>query len=139
MAVNGADKSYAFMEFPLSMSRQDAFPLDRSSVKYSLAEAMDYAANSPLAYVGQPISVVVDGVATLYVIKDTNGTLQKPESNVTYDEMVGATADTPGMAGLVPTPGAGTGDMFLAGDGTFKDPLSKIEIVTEDEIDALFV
>ena len=39
MAINGSDKSFAFMEFPLSMSRQDSFPLDKSSVFYSLDEA----------------------------------------------------------------------------------------------------
>ena len=36
MAVNGSDKSFAKMEFPLGMKRQDAFPLDDSSVLYSL-------------------------------------------------------------------------------------------------------
>ena len=55
MAINGSDKSFAFMEFPLSMSRQDAFPLDKSSVFYSMSEAETYAQTSPLAYVGQHI------------------------------------------------------------------------------------
>jgi hypothetical protein len=77
MAVNGADKSYAFMEFPLSMSRQDAFPLDRSSVLYSLEDAQTYAKESPLAYVGQLISVVVDGVSSIYQIKNTDGELEQ--------------------------------------------------------------
>lgn len=53
MAINGSDKSFAFMEFPLSMSRQDAFPLDKSSVFYSMSEAETYAQTSPLAYVGR--------------------------------------------------------------------------------------
>lgn len=47
MAINGSDKSFAFMEFPLSMSRQDAFPLDKSSVFYSMSEAETYAQTSP--------------------------------------------------------------------------------------------
>ena len=76
MAINGSDKSFAFMEFPLSMSRQDGFPLDKSSVFYSVAEAETYAQTSPLAYVGQHISVVVDGVSTAYQIKNVAGDLE---------------------------------------------------------------
>ena len=76
MAINGSDKSFAFMEFPLSMSRQDGFPLDKSSVYYSLSEAENYAKTSPLAYVGQHISVVVDGVSTAYQIKNAAGDLE---------------------------------------------------------------
>ena len=49
MAINGSEKTYAFMEFPLSMSRQDAFPLDKSSVFYSVVEAETSAQTTPLA------------------------------------------------------------------------------------------
>lgn len=77
MAVNGTGKSYSFMEFPLSMSRQDAFPLDKNSVFYSVADAQEYAANSPLAYVGQYLSVVVGGVSTAYQIKNEAGDLEE--------------------------------------------------------------
>lgn len=74
MAINGSDKSFAFMEFPLSMSRQDAFPLDKSSVFYSMSEAETYAQTSPLAYVGQHISVVEGGTSTAYQIKNETAT-----------------------------------------------------------------
>ena len=47
MAVNGSDKSFAKMEFPLGMKRQDAFPLDDSSVFYSLEDAQAYAQSNP--------------------------------------------------------------------------------------------
>ena len=57
MAINGSDKSFAFMEFPLSMSRQDAFPLDKNSVFYSMSDAQTYAQTNPTAYVGQVIAV----------------------------------------------------------------------------------
>lgn len=77
MAVNGTDKSYSFMEFPLSMSRQDAFPLDKSSVFYSVEDAQAYAQSSPLAYVGQHLSVVVGGVSTAYQIKNEAGDLEE--------------------------------------------------------------
>lgn len=76
MAINNTEKSYAFMEFPLSMSRQDAFALDKTSVWSSLEEAQTYAQTDPRAYVGQPISVVVDGVSTAYQIKNTAGDLE---------------------------------------------------------------
>lgn len=76
MAINGSDKSFAFMEFPLSMSRQDAFPLDKSSVFYSLDEAKTYAKTNPLAYVGQHISVIEGGVSVAYQIKNVTGDLE---------------------------------------------------------------
>ena len=76
MAINGSDKSFSKMEFPLGMKRQDAFPLDDSSVFYSMSEAQTYAQSNPTAYVGQVISVVVDGTATIYQIKNTAGDLE---------------------------------------------------------------
>lgn len=76
MAINGSDKSFSKMEFPLGMKRQDAFPLDDSSVFYSMGEAQTYAQSNPTAYVGQIISVVVDGESTAYQIKDAAGTLE---------------------------------------------------------------
>ena len=76
MAINGSDKNFSKMEFPLGMKRQDAFPLDDSSVFYSLEDAQSYAQSNPTAYVGQIISVVVDGESTAYQIKDAAGTLE---------------------------------------------------------------
>ena len=75
MAVNGSDKSFAKMEFPLGMKRQDAFPLDDSSVLYSLEDAQAYAQSNPTAYVGQILSVVVNGESTAYQIKNAAGDL----------------------------------------------------------------
>ena len=73
MAVNNTTGSFASMEFPMAFSRQDSFPLDKSSV---YADAQTYAQTSPLAYVGQVIAVVVDGTATIYQIKNTAGDLE---------------------------------------------------------------
>lgn len=64
------------MEFPLSISRQDGFPLDRYSVFDSLSAAQTYAQTNRVAYVGQRIAVVADGVATQYSIKNTAGELE---------------------------------------------------------------
>lgn len=75
MAIDNTKKSYSFMEFPLSMSRQDAFPLDRSSVFGSMENAQSYAQTDPTAYVGQIIAVVTDGESEVYQIKNTAGEL----------------------------------------------------------------
>lgn len=63
-------KKFAFMEFPLSMSRQGDFPLDKSSLWWDLEEAKNYASNDPTAYPGQPITVVDEAknTVTLFVI-----------------------------------------------------------------------
>ena len=77
MAVNNTTGSFASMEFPMAFSRQDSFPMDKSSVYGSLSAAQTYAQTSPLAYVGQVIAVVVDGTATIYQIKNTAGDLER--------------------------------------------------------------
>lgn len=76
MAINNTEKSFSNMEFPLAMKRQDAFALDPTFVWPSLEEAQDYAQNNPTAYVGQHLSVVVDGVSTAYQIKNAAGELE---------------------------------------------------------------
>ena len=70
MAVNNTAKAYSNMEFPLSMKRQDAFSLDPTCVWPSMADAQNYAKTNPTAYIGQVLSVVVDGVATSYTIQN---------------------------------------------------------------------
>lgn len=76
MAVNGSTSSHSFMEFPLAMKRQGAFPLDENSVFYSMSEAQTYATSNPTAYVGQVIAVVADGASTIYQIKNAVGDLE---------------------------------------------------------------
>lgn len=75
MAVNNTAKTYSNMEFPLSMKRQDAFSLDPTCVWPSMADAQNYAKTNPTAYIGQVLSVVVDGVATSYTIQNAAGDL----------------------------------------------------------------
>lgn len=75
MAVNNTTKKYSGMEFPLAMKRQDAFALDPTCVWPTLADAQNYAKTNPTAYVGQMLSVVVNGTATPYVIQNANGDL----------------------------------------------------------------
>lgn len=49
------------------------------------------------------------------------GKLSRYLADITYDSMSGATAGGAGKAGLVPAPAAGEQDMFLCGDGTWKN------------------
>lgn len=75
MAVNNTVKDYSKMEFPLSIKRQDAFSVDPTEVWNSLTDAQRYAKEDPTAYIGQEFSVIVDGVATRYLIKNAAGDL----------------------------------------------------------------
>jgi hypothetical protein len=103
MAINNTQNTYANMEFPLAMKRQDAFALDPTGVWPSLEAAEDYAKNNPTAYVGQHLSVVADGISTAYQIKDTAGNLEElgagavdvatdEEVREMFDEVFGAKA-----------------------------------------------
>lgn len=76
MAIDNTKKSFAKMEFPLAMKRQDGFSLDPTEVWPSLEAAQEYAKNDPTAYVGQELAVVVNGVSTRYQIKNTAGDLE---------------------------------------------------------------
>ena len=74
--VKKITKTFEFMEFPLSMSRQGDFPLDKSSLWWDLEEAKTYASSNPTAYPGQPITVVDEthNTVTMYLI-GTDGSL----------------------------------------------------------------
>lgn len=74
-----------------AMARGQALPLDASEVWESKAAAETYAAgianSSSVAYVGQTLKVVEDGVVTVYVITDATGTLtQVIDSTHSYDD-----------------------------------------------------
>lgn len=56
MAVNNTQNSYAKMEFPLTIKRQDAFSIDPTEIWPSLEAAQEYAQTNPTAYVGQKLS-----------------------------------------------------------------------------------
>lgn len=88
MAVNNTQNSYAKMEFPLTIKRQDAFSIDQTEVWSSLEAAQAYAQSNPTAYVGQKISVVVDGVSTPYQIKNAAGELEPLGGTPATDEEV---------------------------------------------------
>lgn len=89
MAIDNTKTSFAKMEFPLAMKRQDGFSLDPTEVWPSLKAAQEYAKNDPTAYVGQELAVVVDGVSTRYLIKNAAGDLEPSGGSI--DESLIAT------------------------------------------------
>ena len=74
--------------FPLNFRRGNPNPLDNSSVWASLEAAQNYAANDPVAYVGQILTVVdnANSTATVYSIQDEAGTLKKVGTSPVGDE-----------------------------------------------------
>jgi len=88
MAVDNTQNSYAKMEFPLTIKRQDAFSIDPTEIWPSLETAQEYAQTNPTAYVGQKLAVIVDGVSTQYQIKNTAGDLESLGGTVATDAEV---------------------------------------------------
>ena len=93
MAINNTEKTFSKMEFPLAIQRQDAFALDPTCVWDSLAKAENYAKTNPTAYVGQLLSVIVEGVSVPYQIKNTAGELEPIRVTVASDSEVSEMLD----------------------------------------------
>lgn len=66
----------------------------------------------------------VSGRTITYTRGDgTTGSITTQDTNTTYGNMTGATANAAGKAGLVPAPAAGTqGSKYLRADGTWQTP-----------------
>ena len=60
---------FGITEYPNTFKRQGSFPLDKSSKFKSLADAIDYAESSKIAYEGQIISVVENDNVNVYLLK----------------------------------------------------------------------
>ena len=73
------DKNIVSMSMPKAMSRGNPIALDASAVWYTYTDLENYAKTSPVAYVGQILSLVDEEqqTATAYIITDAAGTLQK--------------------------------------------------------------
>lgn len=73
------NKQIAYMALPLSIRRGNPFPIDEYSVWYDKAEMDNYAQTSPVAYVGQILSLVNETETTVeaYMIQNTAGALIK--------------------------------------------------------------
>lgn len=73
------NKEIAYMALPLSIRRGNPFPVDEYSVWYDMEQLNTYASTSPVAYVGQVVTLVNESESTVeaYVIQDAAGTLTK--------------------------------------------------------------
>ena len=87
---------------PAGMNRSEAGPLDMSSVYYAQADMKTYAETSPIAYVGQVLSLVdeTNKTVTAWVIADTTGTLIKLASTTASGDL---TSDVQALQGQVAT------------------------------------
>lgn len=116
--------------FPLNFRRGNPNPLDNSSTWSSLVAAQNYAANDPVAYVGQVLTVVTadeEGNTTVkaYTIQDEAGTLKEigviptgddKTISVTSDGQISLLAKDTEVSGAI---NAGA-QLVLQADGTIK-------------------
>lgn len=73
------NKDIAYMALPLSIRRGNPFPIDEYSVWYNMEELTTYAQSSPVAYVGQVVTLVNEEENTVeaYMIQNAAGNLMK--------------------------------------------------------------
>ena len=87
--IVGYNPNYGYGS-PLNIRRGNPVPLDNDYVKLSYADAVNYAQNDPVSYVGEIIAVVEetltgDESTSLYQIIDSSGTLKKISSDGAID------------------------------------------------------
>lgn len=97
--------------FPLNFRRGNPNPLDNSSVWASLEAAQNYAANDPVAYVGQILTVIItaeDSTTSVkaYSIQDEAGTLKEVGSVPVGDDLTIEVVD-----GVIQIKGAATAEV----------------------------
>lgn len=68
-----------------------------------------------------------------YITKSQQPIIDLIDTKADNVDMIGATADESGSHGLVPTPAAGSQDMFLKGDGTWSNVPSDLPDVTSSD------
>lgn len=94
------NKEIAYMALPLSIRRGNPFPVDEYSVWYDMGELTTYASTSPVAYVGQVVTLVNESENTVeaYVIQNASGTLTKLAATTASGDL---TADVQALQGKV--------------------------------------
>ena len=72
------DKNIGIAAIPLSFKRDNPIPLDSTMIWYNFAAMQAYAQSSPVAYVGQLLTLVdsSENTSKLYIIKDLAGNLE---------------------------------------------------------------
>lgn len=83
------NKDIAYMALPLSIRRGNPFPIDEYSVWYDMEELTTYAQSSPVAYVGQVVTLVNEEENTVeaYMIQNIAGNLMKLASTTASGDL----------------------------------------------------
>lgn len=83
------NKDIAYIALPLSIRRGNPFPIDEYSVWYDMEELTTYAQSSPVAYVGQVVTLVNEEENTVeaYMIQNTAGNLMKLASTTASGDL----------------------------------------------------
>ena len=83
------NKDIAYMALPLSIRRGNPFPVDEYSVWYDMGELATYATTSPVAYVGQIVTLVNEDENTVeaYMIQNAAGNLMKLASTTASGDL----------------------------------------------------
>lgn len=83
------NKDIAYIALPLSIRRGNPFPIDEYSVWYDMEELTTYAQSSPVAYVGQVVTLVNERENTVeaYMIQNAAGNLMKLASTTASGDL----------------------------------------------------
>ncbi len=83
------NKDIAYIALPLSIRRGNPFPVDEYSVWYDMGELTTYATTSPVAYVGQIVTLVNEDENTVeaYMIQNAAGNLMKLASTTASGDL----------------------------------------------------
>lgn len=83
------NKDIAYMALPLSIRRGNPFPIDEYSVWYDMEKLTTYAQSSPVAYVGQVVTLVNEEENTVeaYMIQNAAGNLMKLASTTASGDL----------------------------------------------------
>lgn len=99
------NKDIAYMALPLSIRRGNPFPIDEYSVWYDMEELTTYAQSSPVAYVGQVVTLVNEEENTVeaYMIQNAAGNLMKLASTTASGDLTGDVLELQGKVSALET------------------------------------
>lgn len=99
------NKDIAYMALPLSIRRGNPFPIDEYSVWYDMEELTTYAQSSPVAYVGQVVTLVNEKENTVeaYMIQNAAGNLMKLASTTASGDLTEDVLDLQGKVSALET------------------------------------
>ena len=122
------NKHIAYMALPLSIRRGNPFPIDEYSVWYDMEELTTYETSSPVAYVGQIVTLVNESESTVeaYMIQNSACTLIKLASTTASGDL---TEDVQALQGKVSNLEAAVGSKGDDSGITAKDLWSAIKEV----------